>query len=266
MKKPPALQALEILGWIRSKRIKAITLDPTSPVLIILEGRHFYQKWLRTNKSQTVVSKHHKQVYLRKGMLLVPIWQNVPKWEIDYLISQKQSLTDAGILQFSGKYCRLAYMKVIDLDHAFRQPLHVFDTYFNKSKPFPKDFLERYFEILRIGRITLTIADRFRKIRAFRKRFHENLVSQFWRLHCCIDEIIGSDDDISIHTKERIIHQLREIIKFCQAIKWQPLYRRLYFASRSLDLAIKYIQEDNLPRATARMRSALKNLEYPKPS
>lgn len=263
MKKIPALRALRVLSWVKDKRLKVTFIDTGSPVMIVLQGRRYYHTWLEFDKKKNVVKQSHKQIYLRKGIFLVLIWQDVPDWEITYRLVRGENLHDAGICKFDNKYCRLAYMRVTDLDHAFRQPLHVLDTYFNMCKPYPRDFLDRFMEILRIGRITLKIADRFRKIRSFQSRFKNNLQRVINQLKELID-----DDNLAIdaHAKANSIRRVKNIIEFCHAIHFLPVYRRLYYASLSLKKAIDYINNDNLDRAKARMRSALKNLEYPEPS
>lgn len=252
----PAINGFWLLNLIRDNKIKVAFLDQLCPVMILLEGIRIRQHWLIKTKSGKIIAKSER-TYLRKGIFLSPIWQNVADWKIAYYQENGIDLSPLGIFCFEENYCCLTYMQIDRLDAAYRQPLHVLDEYFEKEKEYPSDLADVYGELLKIGRITMITKNRFIRIRRFSKVFLDNLSKNRRKI-----ENILNKDHLS---RYQDIAVMLQIIDYCRAIKSRPMYRRLYYASRSLELAIKYIKDSNFKRAKARMRSALKNLTYPKP-
>lgn len=259
----PALRAIDVLRWI-DKKILPVKRVKGTQILYLLSWKVVLQSWVRRNQKRQI-KKETARTYLRVGIFLVPIWQKVPLWEIKYLQSQGQNPLIRGIILFKGVYLRLAYMQVEDLDHAIRQQDHVIDNYLNVyiKKDFPQlvNELQRQDEILqKVGERKMGAESLLTHIKLCLRSYNRSLGS------ILANAPIFKHGNFQEKDRQTIISALQNIIKECRSFSFRPICHRLRFARRSLTLAIEHIKNDNFRLAKARLKAALKNLEYPEPT
>lgn len=258
----PALRAMEVWRWI-TKGILKVTVLRDAHIFYLNQGKAVRQRWLKRVKGKVEIRT--SMTYLRKGTFLVPIWQVVADWEINYLHEKNVFLDNFGIVLYDQKYYRLCYMQVEDLDHTRRQQDHVLDNYFDSllSDNFP-DF---WAELSRQNRIIQEIEGR--KISA--ENFYVVVAIRLKSISRSLRSIIKNAplfrQDFSQEQKERsretAINVLEKIARECQTFTFRPVCHRLRYAARSLKLAAEHLRNRHLGLAKKRLQSALKNLTYP---
>lgn len=261
----PALRAVDVWRWIDKGILKAQKV-PRTAVFFLIEGRHIRQSWLTRTRKRNII-RRTAITYLGEGIFLIPIWQEVPDWEMEWLESQdlhhEENLTRLGIHRFRRRFFRLCYMQVEDLDHAARQQVHVLKQYFDEAPLTFQTFRELFRELSRQGRIAKVIVGRQVGVDAFRIRIQHRIRS----LRSSVASITAhaplfcgqvTDKDIRVVTTH-----LEKLARQCEEQSMRPVGRRLRFAARSLRLAAEYIQQGKIPRARRRLKAALKNLVYP---
>jgi hypothetical protein len=136
----PALRAYDVARWI-ANGILEVSRVRGERILILINAKSVRQTWLQKTKSGQI-RKRTAVTYLRKGIFLVPMWYEVPDWEIEILKKSGITVEQANpllIIHLKDKYLRLGFMQDEDLDHALRQQNHVLDTYFTKTDKLLKD-------------------------------------------------------------------------------------------------------------------------------
>lgn len=258
----PALRAVDVWRWI-SRDILKIKQVSRSAVFYLLDGKNVRQTWLKKTRRRGVF-KISAVTYLRKGIFLIPLWIEIPDWEVDYLRKQGLNFRDQGIALIDGRYLRLCYMQIEDLDHAKRQQSHIIDGYLLKVHPLMSDFMELFEKLARAKKIIGKIESRSRVINSLsfstKMRLRENQMS----LKSILANAPLFARAISQKEREPVISALRKMAAECRSLSMRPISRRMGWAARSLELAISHIENNCLGLAKKRFKSALKNLEYPK--
>lgn len=256
--------ALNVLRYLKDGRLKVSFIRSEVPIMIVMRGIPFYQKRLYKDRKGNVTCRSARS-WLSKGGFLVPIWKKVFKWEIDFFLGNGYNLVQEGIHMFEGQFSRLVYMQVADLSHTHRQIGYVIDRYANYMAQFenlPKDITEDEAELLRAGRILSNLEKREFSIKGFYNTFRNNLLCNHDKIDRAI-AVVSNGNQLPKKENQNIREVIDSVVQYCRAIKSRPMYRRLYYAGNSLELAKKYLVEGNLERAKARLESALKNLIYP---
>ncbi len=259
----PALRAVDVWRWI-SNGILTIRIIKGSPIFFLAEGKSVRQSWYKVT-GQTA-EKKSAVTYLRKGLFLVPSWRKVTDREINYLKALGSSLCMQSILYFPGHgYHRLIYMQVEDLDHALRQQGYIIDNYRDKTKTLMCMFaLELLREIEKEDRIIKQIGER--KIAA--DSLHTRTCLRIDSIGRSISSIATNAPifrtDFADEGKQTVITVLERAVREIRSFTFRPVNRPIGFARRSLELAIKHLRNNRPSLARDRLRSAVKNLKYPK--
>lgn len=268
----PALRAVDVWRWINAGKLQTYGIRNT-PVIYLACGKTVRQTWIDRNRRGEILRPNpSRTIYLCKGAFLIPIWLAVSKWEIEHLKSQGIDLRSRGIRLFDRGHLRLCYMQVEDLDHAMRQQVYVLDGYLGKEYPSGQDFEELFEQLAHAEAISRKVS--LRKIgldatfdylqinlaylRRDLHRWHQNLQS-------ILDHAPAFKQETTLRERQPVITTLRRMAERCRGLTMRPVGVRLGRAARSLELAAEHIQNGCLDLARARIRSALKNLEYPKP-
>lgn len=253
----PALRAIDVERWLANKILRVKRIKST-PIFYLLKGKSVRQSWFK--KTAKRILKKTAVTYLRKGIFLVPIWQKVPEWEMQRLKDQGIEPLTLGIISFEGTFYRLVYMQVEDLDHTLRQQNHVLDQYLGAilKENFPKLFelLERQEKI--IGHIEVRkkgVANFSTSLEIFLRSSQRSLRSVI--ANAPLFRKSAAEDS------QLVTNVLKKIIRQSHAFPVRPVFRKLYFARRSMALAIEHLQNRRLNLAKRRIQAALKNLEYP---
>lgn len=260
----PALRAVQIWGLIVGGGINTHQV-PNSPILILVKGKTVWQKWLGRRKDKTVVRKS-AATYIRKGTLFVPIWYTVPRWEMDYYRNEQINFAALGIREIRGRYMRLCYMQVEDLDHALRQQDHVLDQYFDLKGKKVSDFAslldlmaraERIRKKVELRKMCLTVS--YNHLQADLKSIRRSVRNLATNAPIFLGKSTEASQQAVTSTLTKYAATLREY-------PMRPVGTRLLWAARSLDLAVGHIQNGRTRLALDRLKAALKNLEYPSPA
>jgi len=257
----PALRAIDVVRWI-DKGILQVQRVKRTPILFLTRGWTVRQTWFYRTFRRQLIRKKTATTYLRKGIFLVPIWQLVPAWEVDYYTSRGFPLSDCWISNFDDKDHRLAFMQVEDLDHALRLHDHILDKYLDV-----KFLRARLPELMRIldtqEQIIQKVVQRSVGTTSFRKEIETTLRSFRRSLSSILNNAPVFNGNFSDETKKPVVSFLRSVIRECQRHPFRPIGRRLLYAVKSLNLAIVYLESGSPRRARERIKSALKNLTYP---
>lgn len=264
----PALRAVDVKRWFENGILKVKQISQT-PVLFLIEGKNVRQSWFRRRRGR--VQRHSAVTYLGKGIFLIPIWLPVRDWEIEYLKSQDIDLRSRGIRLFDHGYLRLCYMQVEDLDHAERQQDHVLEGYSRQDyPPITADLEILMDELARVEAISSKIRSRkvgidsvgnYLKMRLI--FWQKNLNSWHRSLQLIVSNAPALQRETTLRERQPVITTLRRIADGCRDLTMRPVGIRLSRAARSLKLAAGHIQNGRLDLARDRIKSALKNLEYP---
>lgn len=253
----PGLVAWDVLRGIRDKKIRVSWLRPKVPIAIVLVGFRITQHWLKRDKTKQRNAHFMRgRTYVRKGIIIAPIWKPVALWEMTYLQENGLDPKEFGVTMIEGKAYRLIYMQVEDLSHIHRQIGHAIDNYQKFFKPTDGLTPEEQ-NLIRIGNIVDTLEFRQFNIDGFFHTFLSNLRKH----HDTIKRLIEDLENGAVVSFEG---KIDSVIEFCRAIKHKPMYRKLYHSGNSLELAANYLSNGNISRTKACLRSALRNLEYPK--
>lgn len=254
----PALRVIEVWRWIE-KGILEIEILKDTPIFHLSQGKSVRQRWLRKTKRDVKVKS--AITYLRKGIFLVPSWRKVSDWEIKYLLDHGISLTQAGIAFVKPNYQRLCYMQVEDLDHTHRQQNHILVKYLNDL--LAANFPELMEKLARQNRIIQEISIRQIGADNLSKKVHIRLDSISRSLRSFLKHAPIFKPNFSEIDKQTVSNYLRKAAQECRQMTMRPISRQLGYAARSMELAALHIQNGRLILAKARLKSALKNLEYP---
>jgi hypothetical protein len=257
----PALRAVDVCRWV-GKEIFEIKRIKDTTIFYSTCGKTVRQTWVRKTR-RGEIKKLSALTYLRKGIFLTPVWQIVPDWEIKYLQEKQINPRDIGSIFFKRRgYVRLAFRQVEDLDHAIRQQDHIIDNYL--SLDFLKVQLPELIDIL-ISHAQIIHKTTLNKVGVESSQvILKNLLLSYQRsLRSILENAPTFRNNNTPKNTEILSNVLAKIVKECRNHKFRPVGRRLEHAARSLERAVIHIQNNRLALAQARIKSALKNLEYP---
>lgn len=229
-------------------------------VFRLTKGCHVYQTWISLKNK--IVTHNHARTYLRKGIFLIPIWLKVSDWQMAYYKQQKTDLASISIYKFDNQWYKACYMQVDDIDRAIRQQEHISNRYQRIVYLFTNidDVAYRVIETMRY------IDDRRQTLCGLKKRAQGTLSDYSYSLQSIINNspLFASNNQ---NNKTTISIVIQRIINGCKSdnLYFNPIYRRLYGASLSLQRALFYIEKNDFKRAKERIEKALENLEYPDP-
>lgn len=256
----PALRATEVWRWIEKGILKIDVLKNT-PIFHLTEGKSVRQKWLQKRKS----SATWKSVvtYLRKGIFLVPIWKVVPDWEIKFLNDCGLLLAKEGIAFLNNRYRRLYYMQVDDLDHVLRQTIHTIDGYLAIDPLLAENSADLATKlncqnqiINRIGNRQINADSLYTIVNIKMKSISRSIRSILANAPAFKRKCIEQD-------RLTVYNYFEKASQECATLTFQPVFRQLSYASRSLKIAAKHIKNGQRYKAKRCLKSALKNLTYP---
>lgn len=245
------------------KVILVVDRMPWTPIQIVKQEKSVWQTWIRITPKRLLVRKKAALTYLGKGSFLCPLWQIVPKRELDYYQKNGFDLAAFGIAKFRGKYKRLTYMQVEDLDHIDRQQDHILDTLFAAAIDFYDNLPDICRAIEEEDELIKKISER--KVGVVDYKVHLRLRIRSWHrsINSYIDQVLSPNKIPDKRKIDAITSVLKKMIDEIAKLSARPYGRRFSYARRSLIIAISHIQSGNYKLARARLKSALKNLEYP---
>ena len=255
-----ALRAVHVWRWT-IKGILTIKIVKGSPIFYLAEGKSVRQNWLR--KKRQTIKRESAVTYLRKGLFLVPSWRKVPDWEIQHLKANNASLCEHSILYLHDGYNRLIYMQVEDLDHTRRQQEHIIDHYSDVKTLLRLTSPELFKEINKESRIIRKIGEQ--KIAADSRDTRTRLRIDSIRRSLC--SIVANAPIFKKGFSEKdiqpVISFLENAVREISSFTFRPINRRIGYTRRSLELTIKHLGNNRFSLARDRLRSAIKNFQYP---
>jgi hypothetical protein len=262
----PALKGIDVARWVSKGILQVVPVRRTA-VLYTKKGKSVRQRWLRIlrRKRNHEIITQTAITYLRKGAFLIPIWLEVPNWEVLYLVEQHIDFKSQGIQKFGSRWMRISYMQVEDLDHAMRQQIHVLDQYLDKPQPTMSDFYELFEKLARSEKITKKVT--MRKLGV--DSLFSSVTIRLRQIRMSLESILANAPLFRQTTDERqrqpVTSSLTKYAQECRKLTLRPVGVRLNRAARSLERAVEHIKNERFLLAKQRIQSALKNLIYPEP-
>lgn len=255
-----ALWAVDVFRWIK-KNILSVKLIPATPIFYLVEAKSVRQNWLVKRRQNTI--KKSAMTYLKKGLLLVPVWQVVPDWEISFFQQQGIDLISKGIVQIGDRWLRLAFMQDEDLNHALRQQDYVLNQYL-EDQPILADTFEKILAVIdKEKRIISKIGQRKIGIQKLQTAIKIKIASFHRSIQSIIDNSPLFKQEGAVKDLHTVIAVLRKISRECYLTPVRPVGIRLRRAGRSIDCAILNLKKRQFYSAKLCLKSALKNLSYP---
>jgi len=237
-KRHPALRGDQVSRWLRKGILRADQLGDT-PILVVREA----VRVRLTPKYRTT---------LGQGIFLVPRWIRIPpeRWREFRQLSEQELAAKAVILGRGSVPYRLIYQMVEDIDHLCRQQQHILDRGKGRSH------FERH--------IKPHIAGRRQAARSLRQLRRQQL--ELVRNHgiAPLGKKLNHPERMSTEAIEEALIKLDEIIADLDNIIERPLATRRKRAQRSLRAAQRQLRKGNFRLAQDRLRTAWKNLLWPK--
>lgn len=271
----PALNAARVFHWIINGILEIEPIKGT-PAFIITRGKNVRQRWLRCHESSRIismdptieiVSSFTAATYLRTGIILVPRWYRVPDWRVKYL--QEKGIADRlhGFATFEGRLYELRYQQLEDLDHCRRQQKHILEGYeMPGGRLTAEDFQIMMDRLERTAAITRRIAGR----KAGFDSLYTIIQGRLAPLRRSLVSFVANAPTLKgtgePNDQQTLVSALKKMAEECLGFACRPLVLRTRRASRSISLAIEHIEAGRMELARERLLSALKNLEYPKPT
>ncbi len=260
----PALKAVDVWRWIVNGVLEISPVRRT-PAFILTKGKSVRQRWLRRRRDQIISAT--AVTYLRLGTFLMPRWIPVKKeWRAEYLKAHGLADRSHGFATFEGQLQELCYQQVDDLDHCQRQQGYILEGYEmpSKRKPVTDDFIALMDQLARVAAITGHIASRKAGVESLKTILESRLRSLRRSLSSLVENAPTLNGDPDEKKRQVLVAALQKMAIESREIACRPVVRRTRRASRSLALAVEHIKGgQRLDLARARIRSALKNLEYP---
>lgn len=259
-KNRPALMAIDVVRWL-NKNIFPVKRIAGTAILYLTKEKTVRQTWLV--KSGKKVKQKTAVTYLKKGIFLVPIWQNVPDWLMEYLRERGLNPKALNIIRLENRHLRLAFMQDEDLDHARRQQNHVLDEYLDGS-PILKETLE---ELAKVLHEKAEIVDKIKERKVGIDKFQTKLIISLRSYRKSIQSIVANSPlfkkNFSEKDKKTIINTLRRIARECLKLAVRPISGRMHRAAFSIECAIRNIDKCQFYQAKKCLESAVRNLVYP---
>ncbi|KKQ90779.1 MAG: hypothetical protein UT15_C0004G0002 [Berkelbacteria bacterium GW2011_GWA1_39_10] len=257
-RKRPAIYAKDFYRWIANGNLEVQQVGRT-PTYILKEGHPVWQTWL-TRPKNGIVTKNAVSTYLRRGEFFVPSWINVPAWEIKYRNLPEIHLRAYGIRKFRGKYFRLCFMQVEDLDHAKRQMNYILNRYLDETTLMINDLMELFSELSRREDIIERIQPRQTGLEFLINKTRLELNALRDMLKSYLNSPVFQPKADSEIARLTLIGYLPKISQRLRQIHMRPFGTKLKYAARSVDRAVMHLRNHHFGSAKARIQSALTNI------
>lgn len=252
----PALRAVEV--WFRIVKGMDIHVIGKSVIFHLNRGCHLTQRWLKEQDGKVIVM--HARTYLRKGIFLVPIWQNVPNWQLDWLREHDIPFTKDVIVLHGENFQRLTYMQVEDIDHVIRQVDHTVNGYLN-TLDFAKYFAKFWEKLDQRENIVLRLNDRKAAAEGLKRHIEGKLKVVRMSVGSILANAPTFNGSFYEHDAQTAANGLIKHAENLASITFRPVFFRTGYASRMILSAVKDLKDSELIGAQAHLTMALKSID-----